>query len=255
MPDLANFPAVLLLLTAGVLWLAEQLGIRLRRKRGALVPEEHEDLNVVVSATLTLLALIIGFSFSMAVGRFDARKNYEEQEANAIGTEYVRAGLLPAADAARTHSLLKAYLDERILWYTTRYQRDLAPINDTTAKLQNELWAIVQSDAAAHPTPIVGLAVSGMNDVLNSQGYTQAAWLNRIPLAAWILLAIIAAFANVLVGYNSQRFERPEARFLVMPLLVAFAFFLIADMDSPRGGTLRIPPQNLLILAHSLPGA
>ena len=88
-----------------VLWLAAQYGASLRRRR-PLKDEEREDFGVVQAATLTLLGLIIGFSFSMAIGRYDQRKNYEEAEANAIGTEYVRAGLLPAADAAKVRAQL-----------------------------------------------------------------------------------------------------------------------------------------------------
>jgi hypothetical protein len=64
----------------------------------------REDFGVIQTATLTLLGLIIGFTFSMAVGRYEQRKNYEEAEANAIGTEYVRADLLPGADAARVRA-------------------------------------------------------------------------------------------------------------------------------------------------------
>jgi hypothetical protein len=112
----------------------------------------------------------------MAVSRYDQRKNYEEAEANAIGTEYVRADLLPAADAARVGELLRAYLDQRVLFYTPRAASQLRQIDTHTAQLQSELWSTVQARGAAQPTPIVALAVAGMNDVLNSQGYTQAAW-------------------------------------------------------------------------------
>ena len=73
---------------------------------GPCKTSEREDFGVVQAATLTLLGLIIGFSFSMAIGRYDQRKNYEEAEANAIGTEYVRAGLLPAADATKVRAQL-----------------------------------------------------------------------------------------------------------------------------------------------------
>ena len=79
--------------------------------------DEREDLDTVQTAILTLLALIIGFSFAMAVTRYDQRNNYEEAEANAIGTEYVRADLLPAESAARVRELLKKYLDQRISFY------------------------------------------------------------------------------------------------------------------------------------------
>ena len=96
------------------------------RSRRPLKDEEREDFSLVQGATLTLLGLIIGFSFSMAIGRYDQRKNYEEEEANAIGTEYVRAGLLPAADAAKVRAQLTKYLDLRILFYHTRWQSELA---------------------------------------------------------------------------------------------------------------------------------
>src|SRR6516164_4786136 len=93
------------------------IGDRLRRKRQPLKKDEQNDLDTVLTATLTLLALIIGFSFSMAVSRYDQRKNYEEAEANAIGTEYIRADLLPAEDAAKVRELLKSYVDQRIAFY------------------------------------------------------------------------------------------------------------------------------------------
>ena len=142
----------------------------------------HEDFSLILTAMLTLLALIIGFSFSMAVNRYDQRKNYEEAEANAIGTEYVRIDLFPTADAEKLRVLLRDYLDQRVLFYSARDERQIRLINDRTAQLQTELWAAVRTPAAAQPTSyMVGLVVAGMNDVLNSQGYTQAAWWNPNP--------------------------------------------------------------------------
>jgi hypothetical protein len=186
----------------------------------------------------------------MAVSRYDQRKNYEEAEANAIGTEYVRADLLPAGDAARAHELLKKYVDQRVLFYTARDPQRLAKIDADTAELQNELWSTVLPGAAAQPTPPIALVVSGMNDVLNSQGYTQAAWWNRIPIAAWALMTAIALFCNLLIGYGAHRTER--RLFLILPVAVSIAFFLISDIDSPRGGFIRVAPQNLLSLSQSL---
>ena len=135
--------------------------------------DERDDFTLVINASLTLLALIIGFSFSMAVSRYDQRK-----------------------------------------------------------------------------TPPVTLTVWGMNDVLNRQGYTQAAWWNRIPFAAWGLRVFLAICCSLLVGYGSRRRER--FLFTVLPFLVSVAFFLIADIDSPRTGVIRVPPQNLISLSRSL---
>jgi hypothetical protein len=148
------------------------------------------------------------------------------------------------------HELLKKYIDQRVLFYTTRNQQSIAKINADTAELQNELWSAVLPGAAAQPTPPVALVVSGMNDVLNSQGYTQAAWWNRIPIATWTLMAAIAIRCNLLIGYGAHRTER--GIFLIVPVAVSIALFLISDIDSPRGGFINVAPQNLLSLSQSL---
>jgi len=240
-------PKLVFVITFVALWLAAWVGVRLRRDE--LKEEDRPDFNLVVGATLTLLGLIIGFSFSMALERYDLRKSYEEAEANAIGTEYVRADLLPQADGARVRDLLRQYTDLRIQFYGARDTEDLGKINAETAKVQEELWMAASRPAMAQPSPVIALAVGGMNDVLNSQGYTQAAWWNRIPAAAWALLLVIAIFSNALVGFGSRRVD---LRLCVLPLVVAVSFMLIADIDSPRRGVIRVHPQNLESLRAGL---
>jgi F0F1-type ATP synthase membrane subunit c/vacuolar-type H+-ATPase subunit K len=234
------------------LWLSTQLGAYLRRRREGQDEAEHEEVSVILGATLTLLGLIIGFSFSMATSRYDQRKNYEEAEANAIGTEYVRLGVLSSADATRARNLLKSYLDQRILFYTTRDLATRHRIDSDTAHLQKDLWSAVQTPVVAQPNQVNALVLSGMNDVLNSQGYTQAAWWNRIPITAWVLMIVIGICCNVLFGHNARHPEGQNWRFLVLPLIVAVAFFLIADLDSPTGGVIRVSPQNLVSTADFL---
>jgi hypothetical protein len=243
-----EFPIVMLVASFAVLFLAAEAGNFLRTKIRPLNEDERQDLAVVVGATLTLLGLLIGFSFSMAINRYDQRKLYEETEANAIGTEYLRLGLL-SGDISKVRELLRTYLDQRILFYTTADERRITKINADTVTLQNELWLVIQS-RRAEPTAVVVLAVTGMNDVLNSQGYTQSAWWNRIPVAAWGLMWTIAICCNALIGYSAHR--TGWRLFMILPVAVAIAFFLIADLDSPRGGAIRIVPQNLLALSHSL---
>jgi len=250
MTGTANFPVLVFTFSFVVLWLAALIGDFLRKRVRPLAEEEREDFGVIEAATLTLLSLIVGFTFSMAVSRYDQRKNYEEAEANAIGTEYVRADLLSTTDAARVRELLRGYLDQRILFYTTRDGQQLRQIDTNTTQLENKLWSTVEAGAAAQPTPTIALTVSGMNDVLNSQGYTQAAWWNRIPVAAWGLMAVIAIGCNLLVGYGAHRTN--GRLFLVLPLAVSVSFFLIADIDTPRAGVIRVQPQNLISLSLTL---
>ncbi len=259
MSKITGYPLLILVLSFFTLWLSAQIGASVLRRQRSLEEEVREDFGVILAATLTLLGLIIGFSFSMAVSRYDQRKNLEEAEANAIGTEYVRADLLPPADAAKVRALIKSYVDQRVQFYTTRdlfytvgIDGQLRQINDRTAQLQAELWAAVQAPAAAQPTPIIALAVWGMNDLLNSQGYTQAAWWNRIPIAAWGLMGLIAVCCNLLIGYGVRNPRTERTLLLILPLVVSISFFLIADIDSPRGGVIRVHPQNLLSLSESL---
>jgi len=246
-----HYPLLVFVLSFIGLWLSAWIGWWFRRRQGTLDAEMRDDFGFILAATLTLLGLIIGFSFSMATSRYDQRKNYEEAEANAIGTEYVRADLLPAADAANVRAVLRKYLDERVLFYMAG-DEELQKINARTAQLQTELWSAIRAPAAAQPTFIVGLAVSGMNDVLNSQGYTQAAYWNQIPIAAWGLMAAIAIGCNLLVGYGSRSAKAGSKLLPILPLVVSVAFMLIADIDSPRHGIIRVNPQNLNSLAESL---
>ncbi|HXC95025.1 MAG TPA: hypothetical protein VNU92_04955 [Edaphobacter sp.] len=249
--NILNYPLVILVITFFLLWFTAWIGAWISKRRSSLSNEDiRTDFGVVQGATLTLLGLIIGFSFSMATGRYDVRQNYEEAEANAIGTEYVRADLLPTEEASRVRALLRDYTAQRIRFYTSQNWDDIDQIRADTARVQDQLWTAVAQTAHSEPTPIHALVISGMNDTLNSEGYTQAAWWDRIPVGAWFLLFAIATFCSFMIGYGSRRME--PRLLMVLPIVVAVAFFLIADIDSPRGGVIRVTPKNLLRLQAGL---
>lgn len=245
-----NSPLLILVGSFFVFWLVALFGRSYGKRK--VTPEDggHQDFLFVLGGTLTLLGLIIGFAFSMAVGRYDQRKDYEEQEANAIGTEYVRADLLPTADAAKVRTLLNRYLDQRILQYRTRNMQKLRQFDVQITHLQTEMWSAVASPGTGQLSPVTALAVSGMNDVLNSQGYTQAAWWNRIPMGAWALMWLISIFCNLLVGFGAV--GKKASILLILPIALSVSLFLVADIDSPRSGLIRVHPQNLESLAESL---
>jgi hypothetical protein len=247
---LLNRPLFLFVVTFLLLWLAAWIGMAIRSRQHELPENVRADYGTIVGATLTLLGLLIGFTFSMATTRYDLRKSLEEEEANAIGTEYVRVDFLPAGSASQLQALLRQYTDLRIRFYIARNQADLRRIKADTASMQNQMWAMVAAAAKLQASPLSALASSGMNDVFNSQGYTQAAWWNRIPIAAWSLMFLIAVLSNVLLGYGMH--GRSVVLSVILPLAVSISFFLIADIDSPRGGVIRIQPQNLYAFAETL---
>jgi hypothetical protein len=241
-------PFAVLVVALATQWLAVWVGALLRKLR-PLQEEERSDFDLIRTAALTLLGLIIGFTFAMAITRYDQRKNLEEAEANAIGTEYARADLLPAEAAAKVRELLKKYVELRVAFYRARPGAELDRLNADTAKLQDELWSTVVRAVTPQQTAVEALAASGMNDLLNSQGYTQAAWWNRIPVAAWALMGIIATICNLLFGYGARHSSYVS---IVLPIIVSIAFFLIADIDSPRGGIIRVSSENLVAVSRTM---
>ncbi|WP_321817418.1 MULTISPECIES: hypothetical protein [unclassified Paraburkholderia] len=252
MTQLVHHPAYLFIVLIVLLSVGAILGAIVMQRVVPFSDDARDNYNVVQGATLTLLALLIGFTLSMAVSRYDQRKNYEEEEANAIGTEYVRADLLGSPGAEKTKALLVHYLDLRIVYYRTRNAHELEALGTQTTAVQTQLWAAVREAAEARPTPITALAVAGMNDVLNTQGYTQAAWLNRIPVSAWALMMSIAFFSNLMQGYGVRGKTGRRVLLFVLPITVSLSLSLIADIDSPRGGLIRVVPQNLLSLQQSM---
>lgn len=249
---LRDFPLLIFVFSLLGLWLSAQVGVLFRKRLRPIEEEERKDLATLEAATLSLLGLIIAFSFSMAIGRYDQRKNYEANEANAIGTEYARAGLLPTPEADNVRTLLKGFLQQRIAFYENRDPRQLQLISNVTDSIEQQLWGNIREAAAKQPTPPVALAAAGMNNVLDDRAYTQAAWWNRIPLAAWDLMISIAVLCNFLVGYSAHRSN--THLFVVLPLALSIAFLLISDLDSPHGGIIRVSPQNLTSLAQVLQG-
>src|SRR5246127_1326748 len=150
---LMNFPLLVFAVSFVVLLLAAFLGDAIRSRVHALNEEERDDFYVVLNATLTLLGLLIGFSFSMAISRYDQRKNYEEAEANAIGTEYVRADLLPDTSRSKVQAQLLQYLDLRIKRYEAHASHDTTELAANTGRIQVDMWREARTAALANPTP------------------------------------------------------------------------------------------------------
>ena len=138
MENLTRYPWLIFVAAFAALWLASVMGSWLRRRNSSAEDEQREDLGVILGATLTLLALIIGFSISMASSRYDQRKNLEEAEANAIGTEMLRADLLPPADAAHVPSWRLSRPAHPVLHQSGRHSATADRSVDH--QLQTDLW-------------------------------------------------------------------------------------------------------------------
>src|ERR1700754_4474727 len=252
MASFVSHPAVLFVILLVLFVGAVAFGAYVLRRIAPLPEDAREDFNIVQTATLTLLALLVGFSVSMAVGRYDQRKNLEEGEANSIGTEYARADLADAATGAKIKTGLLRYTELRLADFVTRDREALDRIHRDTAALQADLWRLATQVAQDKPTPIGALVVAGMNDVLNSEDYSEAARINHIPLGAWFLMILIALLACVVQGYGTKGKLRKSLLITILPVTVALSLALIADIDSPRRGIIRVQPLDLARLLQSV---
>jgi hypothetical protein len=234
-----------------VVLLSVEAGYRIGRFRGRREHEMESPVGEMVASTLGLLAFILAFTFSLAASRFDAKRQLLVDEANAIGTTYLRAAMLPEGQD-EIRALLREYVDVRIVAITPG---KLAQGIRRSEALQNRLWARVVPIAAKNPNSVIaGLFVQSLNDVidLHTKRLT-AAVRNRIPLAIWAALYGISVFSFAAMGYHSGLVG--TARSLVI-FVVAFTFsvviVLIADLDRSQQGFLTVSPQALIDLRQSM---
>ena len=247
---LVDVPLDLFVVSFGLQWAAARTAVRLRSRKETPDDADSSDFETARSVAFTLLAVIIGFTLSMSVSRFDQRKSCEEAEANAIGTEFSRLELLPTETTAAGQALLRDYLRLRLDFFSGQDPQASERLNVETERARTKLWGVVARAATSQPTPVAALAIAGMNEVIDSQGLTIAAWRNRLPLAGWGLTVFIAIGASFLFGFGASR--NSAATIWVLPLSISIAFLLIAEIDSPSSGFVRVQPLNLLSAAKTI---
>jgi hypothetical protein len=239
-----NQPLFFFLLVFVILLIAGWIGSWLRSRYTETLDPSSSSFKTLESSVLGLLALLLGFSFAMAVSRYDARKDLEVGEANAIGTTWLRAATLDEPARSTEQALLKEYVAVRLQFVSAG--TDPAAIADCLAKtgaVQDKLWSVAATDASAHRDAITGLFVATLNDTIDFSEKRTAAWENRIPGAAWLLLVFMSAVASALVGIGTT--ARSRALLLVLPVVVGAVLMLIADLDSSRGGFVQVQQKSM----------
>jgi hypothetical protein len=249
---LLNHPIGLFFVVAVVLLLAHECGFRLRvlaknRDDKEWEKQVHDTRNQIA----VLLSLLIGFAMAMALSRFDERKQLVIDEANAIGTAYLRASMQAEPIRSTAPALLRDYVDSRIAIFGSAAEEDERnSAAQHSRKIQDQLWSDVTTQAQQSPTPIVAIYVSALNDMIDLDGKRVAARLNRIPLDIWMLLGTLSILTSVVIGYGQRR--RAALATFVPVLMVAIAVSLIADLDSPVTGLIQVSQQSMQTLSTDL---
>lgn len=202
------------------------------------------------NTVLGLLALLIGFTFSLALGRYDERRTLVLHEANALGTTWLRTDLLDAPDAERVRAVLRRYIDARVDFANARNAQEEVEQYARTSALQTELWAAVMNATASfRDTPRASLMVITTNESIDLAGERFAARQAHIPHRILRMLFLFALFAAGLLGYERVR-QRTSTTLLL--LLFSLAVGLVLDLDLPSTGGIQVPQQPMLDLQHSV---
>lgn len=249
---LLDHPVPLFLALVVPLLLATGLGIRwslwLREKADQ---ETRSGLSTIHGAILGLLGLMLGFTFVMALSRYDLRRQLVVEEANAIGTTWLRSALVPQPARDSTGKLLQAYVDARLEFYAAGVnQNRLRAAMEKSVQLQMSLWRGAISAARNQSTPITALFIASLNEMIDLDAKRIEALENRIPLAVWLVLTMISLIVSLLAG--SIYPQRMSVVVLLLPIVLAAVMTLIADLDSSRGGLILISQRSMVRLQAEL---
>jgi|SRR5688572_4548239 len=239
-------------LTIVVSLLSVELGYRVagyRRHRS--LEEKESPLGAMVGATLGLLAFMLAFTFGLAGSRFEDRRQVVLSEANAIGTTYLRAAMLPEPMRTESQNLLREYVDVRL---EAVQPGKLSQAVLKSEELHNRLWATAVAATEKDRTPITGLFVQSLNEVIDLHAKRVMAGVrSRVPGVIWIVLYVLATLAMVMMGYHSG-LAHSRRSIAVIALVLGFSsvLYLIADLDRPGQGTLRVSQQSMMDVRNSM---
>jgi hypothetical protein len=250
-PVIAGVVVGVLLLLLG----SAELGYRLARRSRAAGEEEASQIGNWEGALLGMLALLIGFTFAMAVTRFDGRRELILDEANAIQALARRSEYLAPAVQERMTGLLRSYVDARLRSYDAgRDRAGTEAAYRETAALQRQIWAqAVEVARGNFNSEMASLFVESADVVLDHGARRRAALDNHVPMTVLVLLLLVACIAVGATGYScGLRRRRHRFGMILLPILIAGVVLLVVDIDYPRAGLVQAGQGPMLRLHQAL---
>lgn len=246
--------AVALLVSMGVVI---EFGYRIGVNRSRVANEaSRAHVNTMAAALLGILALLLGFTLSLALQRFDSRSEAVVDESNAIGTAYLRAQMLPESVREHTRKLLRDYTDQRVRAgaVTTVDEAAFNAARAMSARTQTELWDQARRSVSVDPNPATsGLFVQALNEVFDQFGKRDASLDRHVPELVLLLLYATFLLAGATIGYSAGvAAHRPSFVTYVMAALILAVVFLILDLDRPRRGLIQVSQEPMTSLQASM---
>jgi len=249
-------PFLICLVFMAVLLVAEELGFRVKgwAKPGS-DSVEKADIALILGAVLTLLALLLGFTYAMSEGRYETRRQLVVEEANAIGTTYLRAKALPEPRSSQIQELLRQYtaLRVEIASMTNDTPEKIRELDNRSKQLHSLIWSHAAALARENPNPIISIFLETLNEMIDLHSKRLDAFRNRVPFSIYLVLFVVTIIILWLVGYYFGM-RRQKARFLItlVVVLVGLVMWLIMDLDQPTRGAIKASQQSLIELHQDL---
>jgi hypothetical protein len=243
---------LIFLVTLLLIILAIEAGFRLGRYRREHAAEEKDaPVGAIVGAILGLLAFMLAFTFGMAASRFEDNRMLILDEANAIGTTYLRASLLPQSQRTEVRDLLRNYVDVRL---NRPPEERIEQAIARSEAIQNRLWAQAVAAVGKDNSPAVALFIQSLNETIDLQAKrVTAGWRSRIPSEIWGALGLVAVASMAAVGYyTGLTSTRRSLSWPALALAFSAVMLLIADLERPAAGAVQVSRQALIDIRHSM---
>ena len=242
----------LLPITIGIALLSVEIGRRLADYRQRQEAQEKEaPVGAMVGGTLGLLAFMLAFTFGLAGARFEARRQILLQEANAIGTCYLRAAMLSEPMRTESQNLLREYVDVRLdAVQHGKLEEGLAK----SEEIHRRLWAVAITAAEKEKNVITSLFIQSLNEVIDLHATRVMAGIRgRVPGIIWIVLYFLLILVMVMLGYQSG-LAKSRRSLAGLALVIGFSsvFYLIADLDRPGKGLLQTSQEAMTDLRRTI---
>ena len=239
----------LFLAILAALELGRRLGLRVRHRS----PDgELKGSGAAEGAVFGLLGLLIAFTFSGAADRFEDRRQLITQEANAIGTAWLRVDLLPAPEAAAVRDQMRRYLNARIETFQRLTEPEaLAEASERAAQLQQQIWsaAVAGSRAGGAAPDAAKLLLPALNEMIDITTTRLVATRTHPPVAIYLMLGVLSLMGGLLIGYElAAKPRRDWLQMLIFPLVMSVSLFVILDLEFPRRGLIRVDSADLVLV-------
>jgi uncharacterized membrane protein YsdA (DUF1294 family) len=239
------------LVLLGLLLAATEVGFRLGRAAPRQEEATRSQISNIQTAILAVLGLLLGFTVSMAVSRFENRQKLVVEESNAIGTAYLRTQLVPGAEGAEMANLLREYVNARLESSSAGADQKHAEQARTRAgQLQDECWSRAVAFAQKEPRPLTaGLLLDSLNQMIDLESTRATAAANHVPETVIYVVALVSLFASVMVGYCYGTGKiRHTFSTTLLALAIVVVLLVILDLDRPREGLIRVNQRAMLQL-------